>query len=184
MEITGVRQIALITGLVEFGLALILGIVVAFGAFRLFARMHSSIDEEAALGANNVAVGILQAALLIGTALIVREGLSPVTSSLQTLLADAVSLGKVLKFVGMSLGYLILVLALALVAVSTSLRLFIRLTHGLDELRHVNENNVAVALTLGAVIIVMSLFLAQGVQSLLAALVPYPALSSVQVMGG
>ena len=178
------KNIAMISGLVEFGLAFVLGIVVAFGAFRLFARIHRDIDETSSLANNNVAVGVLQACLLIGTAIIVREGLTPVTSSLQTLLVDSVSWGSVGRFIIMSLGYLVLVLALALIAVSSALRIFIKLNSSLDEMSHIKQNNVSVAITFGAVIIVMSLFLAQGAESLLAALVPYPSIENIRVMGG
>ena len=59
--------------------------------------------------------------------------------------------------------------------ITVATKLFLRMTTELDELAEVMKNNVAVAITLAAVIIVMSLFLSHGTRTLLNAMVPYQA---------
>ena len=53
----------------------------------------------------------------------------------------------------------------------------------IDELAEIGRNNVAVAITVGSMIIVMGIFLSQGVQSLLSAIIPEPAFGNIQIMG-
>jgi len=121
--------------------------------------------------------------MLVGSALIIRKALYPAVSSLQTTLYAGMDFGSALQMMGLTLVYVILALVLAVAGIGFSARLFLRLTHDIDEMAEIKLNNVAVAVTLGSVIVVMSLFLSHGVQSFLSALIPYPAVESIQIMG-
>jgi hypothetical protein len=57
------ETIPLVSGLVELALSFVLGILVAFGAFRLFARLTKDLDEVDEIRKNNVAVAIVLAGL-------------------------------------------------------------------------------------------------------------------------
>lgn len=177
------ESVAVISGIVELVLSFVLGILVAYTSFRLFARITRDLEEVEELRKNNTAVGVMLGAMLIGSALILRKALFPAISSLQTALYEGMCLQGFLQTAGLSLVYVLLALALAVGGIGFSTRLFLRLTHDIDELSEIKQNNVAVAVTLGCVIIVMSLFLSQGVQSFLSALIPYPAVESIQIMG-
>ena len=177
------QGVAVVSGLVELVLSFVLGVLVAFVSFKVFARLTRSLDEVGEMKRNNVAVGVLMASTLVSCALVVRQTLYPVVSSVQTALFNGIDLLGAAKVVGLSVLYLCLSLAIAILAVNAATRVFLRLTRELDELAEIKQNNVAVALTLGAVIVVMGLFLAHGVESLLAALIPFPAMESIQILG-
>jgi len=178
------QWIAVVSGLVELGLSFVLGILVAYLSFRVLARMTRDVDEVAELKRDNTAVGVLLASMLVGSALIVRQALFPAVSSLKTALFHGLGLAALAKLAALYALYFVVVLALAVVGIGLAVRVFVRLTRDLDEMAEIRANNVAVALTVGAVIVVLALFLSQGVASLLSALVPYPALGSIEIMGG
>ena len=175
--------VALVSGVVELALSFVLGLLTAYGSFRLFAWTTRDLDEMAELKENNAAVGVLLASMLVACAMIVRRAIYPAISSLQTALYDGLGWIALAKVGGLVLIYVGLALGCAVLCVIASMRLFLRLTHDLDEMAEIRRSNVAVALTLGAVIVVTGLFLSQGVQSFLSALIPYPAVEQIQIMG-
>ncbi len=175
-------MIDLIIGLAEIVLSLFLGFLTVWFAFKRFARLTREIDEMGALKENNVAAGILLGSTILSVGLVVRQAASPAISSLQTIIHKGLTFLGALKVIGIALASIVVVLIVALAAIWTAVRLFLKLTKDIDELAEIRRNNVAVAIVLGAVIIVIGIFLGQGIQSLLATLIPFPAFSNIQVM--
>ena len=177
------QNIGLVSGVVQLLMSLIIGLLVAIVAFRAFTRMHREIDEMSALRENNVAMAIILASMVIGTGLVVVQALEPVVSTMQTTLYNGITFMTGLAFLGLTFGFLLLALFIAIVGIGLATKVFLWLTDEIDELDEVKKNNVAVAITLASVILLMSMFLAQGSQTFLSSLVPYPAIESIQVMG-
>lgn len=178
------QNIGLVSGVVQLLVSLLLGLVVAIVSFRSFTRMHRELDEMSALRENNVSMAIVLASMVIGTGMVVVQALAPLVSTLQTTLINGVTFMTGLAFVGLGFGFLLLAMFIAIAGIGVATKVFLWLTDEIDEMAEVKNNNIAVAITLASVIILMSMFLAQGSQTFLAALVPYPAIESIQVMGG
>lgn len=177
------QAVAIISGLVELVLSFALAILVTWASFRVFGWMTRHLDEMAELKRNNAAAGILFASMLLAAALVVREALFPTISSLRTALFQGFSAPALAKVVGLGLLYIGATVAGAVWGVAVAARLFLRMTRSIDELEEIRNNNLAVAMALGAVIVTMGLFMAHGLQSLLSALVPYPAVETIRIMG-
>ena len=177
------QTVAIVSALAEIVLSLLLGLAVTFLSFRVFARMTRELDEVAELKRNNAAAGILVASVLLSTALIVRQAIYPAVSALQTGLMHGISMAAAVKLAGLTVLYAVLAAGFAVAVVPLAGRAFMALTRDIDELAEIRQSNVAVAITLGAVIVVLGLFTSHGVQALLAALIPYPALETIKVMG-
>jgi uncharacterized membrane protein YjfL (UPF0719 family) len=177
------QVVAIASGLAELVLSLALGVLTAYVGFRLLAKMTHELDEINELKQNNVAAGVLFASLLLALALVVRQASYPAISALKTALFRGIGLVGALKVLGLSVAYVALALAIALGSIVVGVRVFLRLTRGIDELEEIKSNNVAVAISLGIVIVILGIFLAQGVGSLLSALIPYPAMTEIQVLG-
>lgn len=178
------HTVAVLSGAAEFALSFVLGLAVAYCSFRLLSRMTRNLDELQELKKNNTAVGILSASMLLSTALVARQALYPIVSTLQTKLFEGLTPGAALRWVALSASYTAFAVVVAAGAVVLGTRVFVGLTRDIDELAEIERNNVAVALTLGAVIVVMGLFLSHGVESLLAAVIPEPSLANIRVLGG
>jgi uncharacterized membrane protein YjfL (UPF0719 family) len=105
-------------------------------------------------------------------------------STLQSILVAGVSFLTVLRFTGYLLGFLLLSVAAAIGSIWVALAFFLRLTHNLNEMTEIQRNNMAVAISLGVTIVAMSIFLADGVSTLLNALIPYSEFLPSEVLGG
>ena len=177
------KNIGLISGVVELLVSIVLGVLVAFIAFRTFRRTHQELSCEQSLKDNNVAMAVVLGSMIVGTGLVAAQALNPVISTLQTTLYAGLTVKSGFSFLGLTLVYLALALFLAIGGITVSTKLFLWMTAEIDELAEVMKNNVAVAITLAAVIVVMSLFLSHGTRTLLNAMVPYQAMGNIQVMG-
>jgi len=178
------QTVAVISGVVELALSFLMGLGVPYASFRFLAYLTREMDEVRELRKNNVAVGILFSSMLLSTALVARQAIYPIISTLQTKLFSGLTPGEAMLLLALSLGYVAFALVMAALAIAVGANLFLRLTRDIDEMGEIGRNNVAVALTLGAVIIVLGLFLSNGVQSLLAALIPEPTQTSLRIFGG
>jgi uncharacterized membrane protein YjfL (UPF0719 family) len=174
---------AVMVGVAELLLAFVLGLLTVWLAFRSFAKFTRSLDEMQELRQNNVALGILLAAIVFSTAFIVRTALYPSISTWQTLIHRGFGGVDLLFCLGITLFSFVFSAMLALVSIWSALRIFMWLTREIDEFHEISHNNTAIAIVLGTLIVVMGLFLSHGVQSLLSAMIPMPSFERIQVMG-
>lgn len=175
-------MIDIVLGLFELVLSVFLGVLTTWFAFRRFSKLTRTIDEIAELKKNNIAIGILLGSTVLSVALVVKETSDPVASSLQTAVRNGLSVAAVLEVAAIGIGIIAVAMVMAIAAIWLALRIFLRLTRDIDELSEIKANNVAVAIVLGCVIVVIGLFLGHGIQSLLGAIIPLPAFAPIQVM--
>ena len=144
----------MVSGITELALSFGLGIAVAYVSFRLFARWTKGLDEIGEIKGNHAASGIVLGAMLIASALVVRQAVFPAISTLQTVLfAGGPSARGILVLLGWTLLYVLLAFLSTLLAILAAVRLFLGLTRDIDELAEIRANNVAVAIVLGSVIL-------------------------------
>jgi uncharacterized membrane protein YjfL (UPF0719 family) len=178
------QTVAIVSALAELLLSFLFAIFVAYFSFRIFNRITRDVDEINELKKNNVAAGLLLGSLLISSALILREAIYPTVSALQTRLFAGIDLITGAILLVSAILYAAIAAITSIGAIALSMKLFLRLTRDVDELTEISRNNVAVAITLGSVIIVLGLFLSHGVQSLLSSIIPDPVFAKIQLMGG
>ena len=178
------QEIGLISGIAELVLSLVLGLLVTFVSFRFFGRAYAELNEKSGLAGNNVSVAIVLASMVLGTGIIVLQSLGPMISTFQTTIYNGLSVTTGLLFVGYVVGFAIGALLVAVLGISVATRVFLFLTHEIDEMAEIRQNNLAVAIALAAVILVISLFLGIGTKGFLMAVVPYPSIASIEVIGG
>lgn len=177
------QTIAIISGLAELGLSIGFGILVIYLALGVFRRISGPMDGVGALQQNNVAAGIFFGSLLVSSAMIVRQAIHPTISTLQTKLFAGIDFGTAATLVALSLLYAGLATVISVASMALGVRIFLRLPRRIEVMSEIAKNNVAVAIALGCVVLVMGLFLSQGVQSLLSALIPDPEFGRIQILG-
>jgi uncharacterized membrane protein YjfL (UPF0719 family) len=178
------QTIAIISGFAELLLSIGLSIFVIYLSFGVFRRITGPMDEIGELKKNNAAAGIFVGSLLVSSAMIVRQAIYPTISTLQTKLFAGIDLLTGASLVALSLLYIGLATIVSVAAMALSIRIFLRLPRRVEVLAEIAKNNIAIAITLGSIILVMGLFLSQGIQSLLSAIIPDPAFGRIQIMGG
>lgn len=176
-------EFGVLIGLTELALCFLLGLAVTYSAYRHTLSAFRGLDGLKSLQDNNLAVGVVFAAAIIGAAIIVQAALFPAMSTLRTALqsgGEGLGVGSAVLWM---LTFSVVALGLALACLRLSMRVTLWLTRGLDEMAEISNNNSAVALLLGAIVVANSLFLSRGIASLLLALVPYPETGTIQIMG-
>ncbi|MEE9574242.1 MAG: DUF350 domain-containing protein [Candidatus Neomarinimicrobiota bacterium] len=176
--------ILLITGLVQILLSLFLGILFVYSASKVFQRLTRGINETEELKNNNVAVAILNGAIVLAIIIVVRNSIeTAITIFSNTLRNPEAVLMTYFKTAFLMLGHIVLAGIIAFAAVYVALIIFMRLTKDLDELKEIKENNIAVSIFLSVIIITIALLLEPGLRTLLDALIPFPPVSFIDIGG-
>jgi uncharacterized membrane protein YjfL (UPF0719 family) len=167
--------------LVAVGLSKVLfgGLVAALGIWLAFRGLNRllGIDPTVDLKQGNVAAGIVHAASLLALGLLVQRAVGAtfdaVDLTFQTPHLRLAALARLTLFALLHVG---LSLAVGSGVLALGMLLFDRMTPGVDELAEVRRGNVALALVLAAILIVLALLTAPGLQAALNGLIPFPEL--------
>jgi len=178
------QMIGLICGIVYLILSFLLALLATFGAFRIFDKLTRDIDEISELKANNVAVSIMLAGMLLSSAIIMKTVIQPAISTLQVYLYEGITGPAVLKVIGFVAAYITGATILGISAIWGTVWCFMALTRTMDELAEIKKNNVAVAITLATVLVIIGFFLADGIDSLLKAVIPFPSFQEIEIRTG
>ncbi len=158
------------------------GLVVTL-TYRVFIGANPDFHMGTEIRDGNVATGILVAAILYGASLIMMAGTqSAVEMFRMHMLAPSEQSESLVKLFFLIVAHMAVSLILAVISISTTLRLFGRLTrrelHAGQELK---RGNTAVGLVLASVVIVSSLYVRDGVLSLSKALAPQPSFGHIEI---
>ena len=139
-------------------LAIVFAVAALYIASYVLGKLTKGLDEWAEIGKGNVAVSIYMAGIFISVATIVAPGV--------------IGLFVTLDIIGIIVGFIQLVLALALAVAAQYIALSVlgKMTKGLKEWEELKNGNVAVGLIMAAVVVAIAAVVSQGVSSLLTAL--------------
>jgi len=170
----------IIFGFIEFLVAIFISFMLIFGTYRLLLVLTPRFDEERQLKKKNLSVGIILGSILLGQALIVKQAIYPVMAVIQLFILDEdKNAGSFLKMLGFSVGYVVLAGFLAIVCILFSFWLFNKLTPRIDQYEEIKDNNLAIALFMGFLIIGICLLMSAGASGLTRALIPFPEIGSI-----
>jgi len=174
--------ILLITGIVQIFLSLLIAVLLVYFSSIIFRKMISGINETEELKKNNVAVAILNGSIVLALVLIVKKSIESAITIFGNILRnpDAV-LSSYIQSALIMLGHILLGGIIAFTSIYAALQIFIWLTKDLDELKEIKENNTAVGILLGIIIVSMALLLQQGVDTVLNSLIPFPQVSLIDI---
>ena len=176
--------ILLITGILQILLSLIIGLLFIYSASKIFQRFTRGIDDINELKKNNIAVAIINSALVIALFIIVMNSIeTSITIFSNTLRNPEAGFSTYVNTALLMLGHIVLAGIVALGSIYIGLHIFMRLTKDLDELKEIKENNIAVSIYLSIIIIALALLLEPGIRTILDALIPFPPVSFIDVGG-
>lgn len=176
------QYIGLVVGGTHLVLSFVLAIASTYGSFRIFDFLTKDINENEELNANNIAVAVVLSGMLLSAAIVVKQVLSPAMSTFETFLYDGFSVAALAQFIGYFLGYLAGTLLITVIAIWLAIISFLKLTRDIDEFAEIKKGNIAVALVLAISIVIMGYFLADGIKTLLDAVVPFPSSIDIEIM--
>jgi len=174
--------VGITSGAVHLAICFFLALLATYGSFRIFDFLTKRIDASQEINANNVAVSVMLAGMLFASALVLKAVVPPAVSTFQTYLYQGLEWFAWLKMFLYFVGYVLVGLFAAVASIWLAICIFLKLTHDIDELKEIQNGNVAVAIVLAVVIVIMGYFLGDGIKSLLEAIVPFPAMQQIQIM--
>jgi uncharacterized membrane protein YjfL (UPF0719 family) len=173
--------------LLTFGLAkalfgIFVGAVGIFVASRVLHRLLGSGEIDAHTKAGNTAIGVLKAGSLVALGILFQHPVSATFSAFDLLYRDRsltmIGLRRVMTY---ALLHLSLSIVVGAVVLALGTWLFTRLTRGVDEIDEIRKGNVAPAIVLAAVMVVLALMTAPGLENALEGLLPLPQLGRDQI---
>lgn len=162
-------KIALL-GIIEIVSALSIGVFILALTYRLLVRLGRKVYD---VKENNTAYGIFIAAIMFSAGYMVSSVIQPLISSFRLMSQTEPASWLVLKYFGHGLLYITIAYGVSITIGLLSTALYSRITP-LDEWKEIRENNIGIALIMGAIVIVLTLLSKSGVGLLIESIIPYP----------
>lgn len=171
-----------LVGLSKAAFGIIVGAVGIFIAARALHRLIGSGSTDEHTREGNLAIGVLKAGSLIALGILCQHSVTATFAAMDLMYSgQSLTLGAV----GSLALYALLHLGVSIIVSATVLALgswlFASLTRDVDEMKEIRAGNVAPALVLAAVMVVLALLTAPGLQTTLDGLLPIPELARDQV---
>lgn len=172
-----------LTGLAKVVFGIGVGALGIFIASRILNRLLRTGEADAEQKKGNVAAGVLYASSLVALGLLVQHAVSATFAAMDLMYRGGDITGPMLTSFGIyALVHVTFSLAVGASVIALGTAIFAKLTRGIDEIAEVKKGNVAPALVLGAVMVVMALMTAPGLQTALDGLLPLPTLGRNQLI--
>jgi uncharacterized membrane protein YjfL (UPF0719 family) len=152
-------DLALITlAIIRLVLAIVFAVAGLYIASWVLGRLTKGLEEWQEIGSGNSAVAVYMAGIFISVAIIIGPGI--------------IGLFRTLDIIGIVVGFIQLVLALALAVAMqyVGLSFLGKLTKGFDEWAELKKGNIAVGIVMAAIVIAIGTIVSQGVVSIIEAL--------------
>lgn len=171
------------TSSMHFALMVLLSGFVIYITYRVFIKANPDFDMEAKIRDGNIAVGILVATIVYAASNILMAGAdSSIQMMRMHMLAPTEDGLSAPKIAGLILAHLTVSMMLAVFSISVTLRLFGRLTTGMEEGKELAKGNIAVGILLSSVVLVSSMYIKDGVAALSKSLTPQPSIGRIEVL--
>jgi uncharacterized membrane protein YjfL (UPF0719 family) len=171
-----VDPVLALVGVAKLLFGILVGVVGITLAARMAARLAGFSRVEDGLREGNAAMGLVVGASILAMGILVQHAVRGTFGALDLLIhagGGVSSVGWIVIYAAVHVGASLGVGAVLLVVGTRS---FVRLTPDVDEIEEIRGGNLASALVLAAVLIVLALLGQQGVETMLDGLLPLPTL--------
>lgn len=149
-------------GFLQLVVGLVLAIASIYLGLSMFGKITKGINEVEELKKGNVAVGLLQAAIILSIANVIQSGVVGMTMALTT--ASTFD-GMIRALIG-GVVQLLVGIILAVIAIYMAISVLDKITKGIDEMAELRKGNVAVAVLMTGVLIAVSFVVQAGVSGI------------------
>ena len=169
----------------ELLLTIVMAVLTVYVTLRALIRTNTDFDEDKEILKGNLAVGLLVGALMLAAANMMHQAFKPVADTIHlALTSPLVETTSNWKLGLYAIGNLALAFFIVVFTLSFSLRMFGRLTRTKDTRPGIelHKGNIAVGVILSSVVLIVSLFVGEGVGALSKALIPRPSVGRMHIM--
>ncbi len=159
-----------IVELIQLILAIVLAVVSLYAGFFAFNRIVKGIDVPSELTKGNKAIGIFVASVFIGISVTVVSCIQGVLVGLNKIFADgSLNINDTMD-IFLSCLELVLGILLAIGSIYLAIYVFSRLNNQTDLIKAIKNGNVAIACTVGGMVIAVSVIIHYGILGIVTAL--------------
>lgn len=168
----------LMTGGAKILFGAFVGVIgVVLGAW-LVARILGIKEPAEELRTGNHAVAVVMAASVLSIGLMVKNAIGATFDAVDLIgrssgATEGMGVGHIFMYAG---GHLLASILVSVLIVLLGVWVFTRMTRGVDEMKETKEGNLAPAIVLATVMIVLALMVSPGLRTLLDGLLPLPTL--------
>lgn len=172
------NQFLIWNGIFALLLSLLLGLLAIYLGYSGLKLLTRNIDEEFELRNNNIAVAVVSGSFILSLGILMKSVIDPVTQTVFNLAFKfeqfGVTTSEVLTTAGIVVLQFVIALVLSLATLTIGTRLYMMLNRETNEMEEIANDNIAVALVVGAITVTLAYLLSGGMESFLAATVPTP----------
>ncbi len=174
----------LIVGLLKALFGIVIGAAGIWVASRALHRLIGSGELDASQREGNVALGVLKGGSLIALGLLLQHAVVSTFNAMDLMYRDAeinaVAIRRIATYAAIHVSVSVVVSA-GVLALGTFL--FTKLTRNVNEMEEIRNGNIAPAIVLAAVMVVLAIMTAPGLEMALEGLIPMPQLGRDQLTG-
>jgi len=158
--------LSIVALLLQIFFGTIFGIASIYLSLRFFDKMTGGIDEIKELKKGNIAIAIILVALMGGIGLILSTGINQFGGIFANVLDSKYSFPLFLVAFILAIIELVVVMLISVFVIYTSIMVLDKLTVGINEMDELKKGNIAVALEIGVVILVISVMMMGAIQGI------------------
>lgn len=161
-------------GLMELIIAIWGGIFISFLSFKALNTLTKEMDEIEELKKDNLAVAILASSFIIGIMILIKATTIPANEALGLVISSDPVFLDVAIVVLKLFAFFVITSIIAFTLIWLIIQIFMLLTTKIDEIAEIKNNNIAIAIILGVLIISSALLLEHGLTVFLQGLIKFP----------
>lgn len=161
--------LALGMGLLQLIVGLVLAIASIYIGLSFFGKFTKGINEWEEIRKGNVAVAVVQTAIILAIANVIQSGVVGLTAAL-TNIGTFMDLSLLLRTLVAGVVQLLAGIIFAIVAIYLAINVLDKITKEIDEMEELKKGNVAVAVIMAGVLLAVSFVVQAGVSGLATAI--------------
>ena len=163
---------------IQLIMSIFVGVIVLYLTYYFTLKVFEKKKYE--IKNDNIAFSIFLSAIIFSVGLIVSSAFEPAMNVIQLIQNTAQTKTELFfEFIKYLFLFLGVGVSVSIIVIIVSVKLYDFLTKKIDELKEISDNNVAIALITGIIIIVIALFAKDSVNMMIEALIPYPDLPAI-----
>lgn len=156
--------LAFFLGVIKLLFSLLFSVAAVYFAIRVFDAITGELDEWREIKKGNVAVSIYFGAVIFTFSLIIAPSLLNISGEINSF-TDSMNVGMLLFLIVDIVG-LIFTILLSAIALYLTILMIDAFSHGMKKFKQIKNGNIAVAITLAAILLAVGIVIQQGVVSL------------------
>ena len=168
--------------LLQIVFGVLFGAASVYLSLKLFDKMTGNIDEMKELKRGNVAVAIVLVSLMGSIGLILSSGMNQFGEVFASVFESKYSFPLFIVTLFLAIIELIVVVLISVFVIYSGIMVIDKLTVEIDEMKELKRGNIAVAMEIGVVILVISMMVAGAIQGI-EKLPLFDPLSYVSILG-